>query len=244
MGAAAHVGGWFLAPPPSLVKFRAWVCKTAGPLECEKNSPIRILRFQRRAGPSVLFPARRPQQTPGATGETAGTSAAGPVLSALPSIRKPQQAPGAARETAGASRRRAGSVCPPLYQEAAAGPRSHQGDRRGHRRRARSVCPTPCQGAAAGPRSHQGDHRCLRRRAVLSVLPPARRPQQAPGATRETTGASAAGPFCLSSPLPGGRSRPQEPPGRPQGHPAAGPVTFNARRDYELLEQVVSTYGR
>ena len=25
---------------------------------------------------------------------------------------------------------------------------------------------------------------------------------------------------------------------------AAGPVTFNARRDYELLEQVVSTYGR
>ena len=28
------------------------------------------------------------------------------------------------------------------------------------------------------------------------------------------------------------------------GTSAAGPVTFNARRDYELLEQVVSTYGR
>ena len=79
MGAAAHVGGWFLAPPPSLVKFRAWVCKTAGPLECEKNSRIRILRFQRRARPSVLFPARRPQQAPGAARETAGTSAAGAV---------------------------------------------------------------------------------------------------------------------------------------------------------------------
>lgn len=50
---------------------------------------------------------------------------------------------------------------------------------------------------------------------VLSALPPARRPQQAQGAARETAGAT-----------------------------AAGPVTFNARRDYELLEQVVSTYGR
>ena len=106
MGAAAHVGGWFLAPPPSLVKFRAWVCKTAGPLECEKNSPIRILRFQRRAGPSVLFPARRPQQTPGAAGETVKASA-GPVLSALPPTRRPQQAPGAAREAAEASAARA-----------------------------------------------------------------------------------------------------------------------------------------
>ena len=152
------------SPPPSLVKFRAWVCKTAGPLECEKNSPIRILRFQRRAGPSVLFPARRPQQTPGATGETAGTSAAGPVLSALPSIRKPQQAPGAARETAGASRRRAGSVCPAPCQEAAAGPRSHRGDRRCLRRRAGSVCSPPCQEAAAGPRSRQGGCRGHRRR--------------------------------------------------------------------------------
>ena len=128
MGAAALVGGWFLAPPPSLVKFRAWVCKTACPLECEKNSRIRILRFQRRARPSVLFPARRPQQAPGATRETAKASAAGPVLSALPPARRPQQTQGAARETAGAT--------------------------------------------------------------------------------------------------------------------AAGPVTFNARRDYELLEQVVSTYGR
>ena len=40
--AAAHVGGWFLAQSPGLVKFRARVCKTAGPLKCEKNSPIRI----------------------------------------------------------------------------------------------------------------------------------------------------------------------------------------------------------
>lgn len=126
MGAAAHVGGWFLAPPPSLVKFRTWVCKTASPLECEKISPIRILRFQRRA-----------------------------------------------------------------------------------------VCPVPCQEAAAATRSRQGDRKDLRRQAGPPVLSPTRGPQQAPGAAREAAGAS-----------------------------AAGPVTFNARRDYELLEQVVSTYGR
>ena len=77
------------------------------------------------------------------------------------------------------------------------------------------VCTPPCQEAAAGPRSHQGDRKGLRRRAGLPVLSPARGPQQAPGAARETAGTS-----------------------------AAGPVTFNARRDYELLEQVVSTYGR
>ena len=186
MGAAAHVGGWFLAPPPSLVKFRAWVCKTACPLECEKNSRIRILRFQRRARPSVLFPARGPQQPPRSH-----------------------------RGDHRCLRRRAGSVCPIPYQEAAAGPRSHRRDRRCLRRRAGSVCPPPCQEAAAGPRSHQGDRKGLRRRAGLPVLSPARGPQQAPGAARETAGTS-----------------------------AAGPVTFNARRDYELLEQVVSTYGR
>ena len=78
-----------------------------------------------------------------------------------------------------------------------------------------AVCPVPSQEAAAGPRSHQGDRRCLRRRAGLPVLSPTRGPQQAPGAARETAGTS-----------------------------AAGAVTFNARRDYELLEQVVSTYGR
>ena len=105
----------------------------AGPRSCQRNR--RSLR--RRAEPSVLFPARRPQQAPGttretaetsaagpvlsallpvrrpqqapeATGETAGASAAGPVLSVLPPARRPQQAPGATRETAGASRRRAG----------------------------------------------------------------------------------------------------------------------------------------
>ena len=113
-------------------------------------------------------------------------------------------------------RRRAGSACPTPCQEAAAGPRNHQGDRRDHRRRAGSVCPLPYQEAAAGTRSCQGNRRCL--------PPPGR--------------------FCPPSPLPGGRSRPQELPGKPQVPPAAGAVTFNARRDYELLEQVVSTYGR
>lgn len=112
-------------------------------------------------------------------------------------------------------RRRADSVCPTPCQEAAAGPRSHRRDRRCLRRRAGSVCPPPCQEAAAGPRSHQGDRKGLRRRAGLPVLSPTRGPQQAPGAARETAGTS-----------------------------AAGAVTFNARRDYELLEQVVSTYGR
>ena len=85
------------------------------------------------------------------------------------------------------------AVCPVPCQEAAAGPRSHQGDRRCLRRRAGSVCPIPYQEAAAGPRSCQGDRRGHRRRA-LSALPPARRPQQAPEATGETAGASAAGP--------------------------------------------------
>ncbi len=152
VGAAAHVGGWFLAPPPSLVNFRAWVCKTAGPLECEKNSPIRILRYRR---PCVRFGHRGPypQHAPETTRETTEATAAGPVLSVLPPTRRPQRAPEAAKETAEAT---------------AAG--------RGHRRRADSVCPTHCQEAA--------------------------------------------------------------------GASAAGPVTFNARRDYELLEQVVSTYGR
>ena len=192
MGAAAHVGGWFLAPPPSLVKFRAWVCKTAGPLECEKNSPIRILRFQRRARPSVLFPARRPQQAPGATRETAGASAAGPVLSVLSPTRRPQRAPEAAKETAGAT---------------AAGP-------------VLSALP-PARGPQQPPRSHRGDHRCHRCRAGLPVLPPTRGPQQAQGAARETAETSAAGP-CLHSPLPGGRSRPQKPPGRPQRPPPPG----------------------
>lgn len=107
------------------------------------------------------------------------------------------------------------AVCPVPCQEAAAGPRSHQGDRRCLRRRAGSVCPIPYQEAAAGPRSCQGDRRGHRRRADSVALLPVRRPQQAPEATRETTEAT-----------------------------AAGAVTFNARRDYELLEQVVSTYGR
>ena len=124
------------------------------------------------------------------------------------------------------------AVCPVPCQEAAADPRSHRGDRRCLRRRAGSVCPPLYQEAAAGPRSCQGDRRCL--------PPPGR--------------------FCLPCSLPGGRSRPQEPPGRPQRPPPpgvcvkhtawgtaetdAGAATFNARRDYELLEQVVSTYGR
>ena len=112
-------------------------------------------------------------------------------------------------------RRRAGSVCPIPYQEAAAGPGSCQGDRRGHRRRADSVALLPVRRPQQPPRSHRGDHRCHRCRAGLPVLSPTRGPQQAPGAARETAGTS-----------------------------AAGPVTFNARRDYELLEQVVSTYGR
>ena len=80
--------------------------------------------------------------------------------------------------------------------------------------------------------------------AVLSALPPARRPQQATGAARATAGDSAAGPVL--SALPPAR-RPQQAPGAAReaaGASAAGPVTFNARRDYELLEQVVSTYGR
>ena len=79
---------------------------------------------------------------------------------------------------------------------------------------------------------------------VLPALPPARRPQRAPEAARETAGASAAGPVL--SALPPAR-RPQQAPGAARetaGTSAAGPVTFNARRDYELLEQVVSTYGR
>ena len=108
----------------------------------------------------------------------------------------------------------------------------------------RAVCPTPYQEAAVGPRSCQGDRRGLRRRAGLPVLSPTRRPQQAPGATGETAGASAAGPVL--SALPPTR-RPQQAPGatgETAGASAAGAVTFNARRDYELLEQVVSTYGR
>ena len=112
-------------------------------------------------------------------------------------------------------RRRAGSVCPIPYQEAAAGPGSCQGDRRGHRRRADSVALLPVRRPQQPPRSHRGDHRCHRCRAGLPVLPPTRRPQRAPEAAKETAETS-----------------------------AAGPVTFNARRDYELLEQVVSTYGR
>ena len=136
------------------------------------------------------------------------------------------------------------AVCPVPSQEAAAGPRSHQGDRRCLRRRAGSVCPIPYQEAAAGPGSCQGDRRGHRRRAGLPVLPPTRRPQQAPGTARETAKASAAGPV-LSALLP--VRRPQRAPEAAKETAetsAAGPVTFNARRDYELLEQVVSTYGR
>ena len=142
--------------PPSLVKFRAWVCKTAGPLECEKNSPIRILRYRR---PCVRFGHRghipsRPQKPPG---RPQVPPPPGRFCLPYPLPGGRSSPPGATGETTGAS--------------------------------------------AAGP--------------VLSALPPARRPQQAPEATRETTEAT-----------------------------AAGAVTFNARRDYELLEQVVSTYGR
>lgn len=79
---------------------------------------------------------------------------------------------------------------------------------------------------------------------VLSALLLARRPQQAPGATGATAGASAAGPVL--SVLPPAR-RPQQAPEAAREAAeatAAGAVTFNARRDYELLEQVASTYGR
>ena len=113
------------------------------------------------------------------------------------------------------------AVCPVPSQEAAAGPRSCQGDRRGHRRRADSVALLPVRRPQQPPRSHRGDHRCHRCRAGLPVLPPTRRPQRAPEAAKETAETSAAGP-CLHSPLPGGRSRPQKPPGRPQRPPPPG----------------------
>ena len=139
--------------------------------------------------PPSLCPIRTlgpyPQQAPETTRETAETYAAGPVLCLHSPLPGGRSRP---QELPGRPQR------PPPP--------------------GRSACPLPYQGAAAGPRSRQGNRRDLRRRAG-SVCPPARRLQQAPGATRETTGAS-----------------------------AAGPVTFNARRDYELLEQVVSTYGR
>ena len=71
----------------------------------------------------------------------------------------------------------------------------------------RSACSLPYQGAAAGPRSCQGDRRCASAAGpVLSALPTARRPQQAPGAARATAGVPPPpGRFCLPYPLPGGR---------------------------------------
>lgn len=163
MGAAAHVGGWFLAPPPSLVKFRAWVCKTACPLECEKNSRIRILRFQRRARPSVLFPARGPQQPPRSHRGDHRCHRCRAGLPVLPPTRGPQQAQGAARETAETS------AAGPCLHSPLPGGRSRPQKPPGRPQRppppGRSACPLPCQGAAAGPRSRQGNRRDLRRRA-------------------------------------------------------------------------------
>lgn len=69
--------------------------------------------------------------------------------------------------------------------------------------------------AAASPRSGQGGRRGHRRPGRSSALPVSRRAQRATGAAREAAETT-----------------------------AAGAVTFIARRDYELLEQVVSAYGR
>ena len=75
---------------------------------------------------------------------------------------------------------------------------------------------------------------------VLSALTPIGRPQQAQGAARETTGTSAARAVLSALPLSGAPEAARE----AAEASAARAVTFNARRDYELLEQVVSTYGR
>ena len=87
-----------------------------------------------------------------------------------------------------------------------------------------SLCPirTPGPYPQQAPETTRETTEATAAGPVLSALPPARRPQQAPEAARETAKASAAGPVCLSSPLPGGRSRPQEPPGKPQGPPPPG----------------------
>lgn len=98
------------------------------------------------------------------------------------------------------------------------------------------LCPIRTPGAIspACPRNHQGDHRGHRRRAG-SVCPT---PYQE----------AAAGPRSCQGDRRGHRRRADSVcPTHCQeaaGASAAGPVTFNARRDYELLEQVVSTYGR
>ena len=162
MGAAACVGGWFLVLPPSLVKFRAWVCKTAGPLEYEKNSPIRILRYQR---PCVRFGHRghipsRPQKPPGRP-QRPPPPGRFCLSYPLPGGRSgPQKLP---RRPQGPPP--PGRFCLPFPLP---GGRSRPQEPPGRPQRppppGRSACPLPYQGAAAGPRSRQGNRRDLRRR--------------------------------------------------------------------------------
>ena len=109
------------------------------------------------------------------------------------------------------------AVCPTPYQEAAAGPRSCQGDRRGHRRRAGLPVLPPTRRPQQAPGTARETAKASAAGPVLFALSPARRPQQAPGATRETTGATAAGPVCRPLPYQGAAAGPRSRQGNRRG---------------------------